>query len=202
MSKAVDDILGFLRSEDLTPEAQAELIERLRDGEADSHKPAGQWVVTAANGALYSAEEAPVHIDWVHGPDVDRDSGLQVMFYHGRDDGKPVIQIDGSADFRINVNDCPVWDQSTEFGYVMPKELRESKVTDAKRERVWVGTISDVDGVWVYVGATKRALFADMRANYAPVEYREESDFDWTKRVSNQAGAIVHTDSYYVEGAD
>ena len=206
MSKAVDDILGFIRGEFLSDYDQAELIDRLRDGEADHHKPAGQWVASPPPampaGVRFSAEEAGFNVDWIHGPDVPMTHGLVVTFYHGQMDGKPVIQIDGTADFRINVNDCPVWDQSTEFGYVMPEELRESKPAPKQRERVWVGTISDVDGVWVYVGASKRALFADMRANYAPVEYREESDFDWTKRVSNQAGAIVHTDSYYVEGAE
>jgi hypothetical protein len=191
MSKAVDDILGFLRGEDLTPEAQAELIERLRDGEADSHKPAGQWVVTALNGALYSAEEAPVHIDWVHGPNIPADSGLQITFYHGRDDGKPVIQIDGSADFRINVNDCPVWDQSTERDYEVPEELKERLEFNARgreRKKVWVGVIKDYDGTWVYVGATEQAMFADMRANYGPVEFREESNHEWIKRVDNAGG--------------
>jgi hypothetical protein len=44
----------------------------------------------------------------------NQDLGLMVTFYIGQSDGKPVIQIDGSADFRVNVNDCPIWDQSTE----------------------------------------------------------------------------------------
>lgn len=66
-------------------------------------------------------------------------------------------------------------------------------------QMVWVGTISDMDGVWVYVGESERALYQTMRSNYAPVEFRDESNFDWTKRVAN-AGATVHADSYYVEG--
>ncbi len=39
---------------------------------------------------------------------------LEVVFFHGAEDGKPVIQIDGSMDFRINVNDGTIWDQSPE----------------------------------------------------------------------------------------
>lgn len=42
------------------------------------------------------------------------DLSLEVSFYMGLHDGKPVIQIDGTGDFRINVNDSPIWDQSTE----------------------------------------------------------------------------------------
>ena len=211
MSKAVDDILGFLRTEHLSDEDQAELIQRLRDGEGDNHKPAGQWVITGLNGALYSAEEAPAHVSWVHGPDVDPDDGLEITFYHGQMDGKPVIQIDGSADFRVNVNDCPVWDQHTDQDYEIPVELRESLETRqrmlAKAEtikagkRVWVGVIRDFEGAWIYVGATERALLADMRSNYSMVEWREESTREWTRRVED-IGATVTYDSYYVEGED
>lgn len=39
---------------------------------------------------------------------------LEVVFFHGAEDGKPVIQIDGSMDFRINVNDGTIWDQNPE----------------------------------------------------------------------------------------
>lgn len=35
---------------------------------------------------------------------------LIVTFYYGEHDGKPVVQIDGDADFRVNVNDGPIWD--------------------------------------------------------------------------------------------
>jgi len=223
MSKAVDDILGFLRTESLSDEDQAELIQRLRDGEADKAKPAGQWVSALPSPALvgrkFDAEQAGFNVDWVHGPDVPQTHGLVVTFYHGQMDGKPVIQIDGEADFRINVNDCPVWDQRTGLDYVMPEELKggvkcahcgmphrssyceEDRPALKQREMVWVGTIKDIDGIWVYVGATKQALYADMRSNYGLVEYREESDHDWVKRVQD-TGALIHTDSYYVEGAE
>lgn len=39
---------------------------------------------------------------------------ITVVTYFGQEDGKPVLQIDGSADFRINVNDGVVFDRSTE----------------------------------------------------------------------------------------
>ena len=40
----------------------------------------------------------------------DEDPPLDVTFYHGAQDGVPVIQIDGGGRFRINVNDAPIWD--------------------------------------------------------------------------------------------
>lgn len=122
MSKAVDDILAFLRTETLSMEDQAELIARLRDGEADNARPAGAWVVDIPGGGLRSAEEGTFGVRWVHGPHVDQDEALTVSFFHGRTDGRPTIQIDGEAIFRINVNDYAIWDQSTEDAYEPPKE--------------------------------------------------------------------------------
>lgn len=127
----VDALLESVRSIHLSPEEQAELIQRLRDGEGEEHKPAGQWIASrhpaSPAGVRFSAEEAGFNVEWIHGRDFD-DGGLTVTFYHGQMDGKPVIQIDGEADFRINVNDCPVWDQSTEVDYSMPEELKEALV--------------------------------------------------------------------------
>lgn len=128
----VDALLESVRSIGLSPDEQAELIQRLRDGEGDNHKPAGQWVTSSPEGR-FSAEEPGFNVDWIHGPKVDPDHGLAVTFYHGRDDGKPVIQIDGEADFRINVNDCPVWDQQTGEPYVMPEELESDMVARVER---------------------------------------------------------------------
>lgn len=130
MSKAVDDILSFLRSESLSDEDQAELIQRLRDGEGDTHPPAGAWVGHPPIGQTFDAEMNTGPIQWVRGPAVAPDEGLVLTFYHGQMDGKPVIQIDGSADFRININDCPVWDQSTEEDYHMPEELKEALIRE------------------------------------------------------------------------
>ncbi|QOP66214.1 hypothetical protein SEA_DANIELLEIGNACE_74 [Arthrobacter phage DanielleIgnace] len=57
----------------------------------------------------------PLHHHVVRVPHAtDEDLGLEVIFWMGREDGKPVIQIDGRGDFRINVNDNPIWDRSTE----------------------------------------------------------------------------------------
>ena len=130
MSKAVDDILSFLRSESLSDEDQAELIRRLRDGEGDTHRPAGTWVAMTPSAIQIAAEDNGFNVGWIHGPDVDVEDNLEITFFHGQMDGKPVIQIDGQADFRINVNDCPVWDQSTEVDYHMPEELKEALVRE------------------------------------------------------------------------
>jgi hypothetical protein len=47
------------------------------------------------------------------GKDPENDH-LEVTFYMGEADGKPVIQVDGDGDFRINVNEGVVFDRSTE----------------------------------------------------------------------------------------
>ena len=44
---------------------------------------------------------------------------LTVVTYFGQADGKPVLQIDGEADFRINVNDAPVYDRHTDSESVL-----------------------------------------------------------------------------------
>lgn len=206
----VDSLLESIRSIGLSMDEQAELIQRLRDGEGEEHKPLGQWVASRPPAApvdvRFNAEQPGFNVDWIHGPDVSADNGIVVTFYHGQMDGKPVIQIDGSADFRINVNDCPVWDQSTEVDYSIPKELQEeldirkgvlASASPPQKQEVWVGTIKDGYGSWIFVGATREALYHYMRSNYGEVEYRDESNYDWSKRVNDVATLTV--DSYYVE---
>lgn len=39
---------------------------------------------------------------------------LEVTFYEGELDGKPVVQVDGGGDFRVNINDGVVFDRHTE----------------------------------------------------------------------------------------
>jgi len=39
---------------------------------------------------------------------------LGVTFYKGDTDSKPVIQVDGNGDFRVNVNDSTIYDRHTE----------------------------------------------------------------------------------------
>lgn len=41
---------------------------------------------------------------------------FEVTVYYGETDNKPVVQVDGSGDLRVNVNDAPVFDQDTEAG--------------------------------------------------------------------------------------
>jgi len=52
------------------------------------------------------------------GPEPEADH-LEVTFYKGEADGKPVIQIDGAGDFRINVNDGVVFNRSTESNSIL-----------------------------------------------------------------------------------
>lgn len=47
------------------------------------------------------------------------DDELDIAFFKGADDRKPVIQIDGQGDFRINVNDAPVYDRHTDTESVL-----------------------------------------------------------------------------------
>jgi hypothetical protein len=42
------------------------------------------------------------------------DERLEVTFYKGVDDRKPVVQVDGGGDFRVNVNDGVVFDRHTD----------------------------------------------------------------------------------------
>jgi hypothetical protein len=51
--------------------------------------------------------------------DFEEDRRLVVTFYKGEADGKPVIQIDGDGDFRINVNDGVVFNRSTDSNDVL-----------------------------------------------------------------------------------
>ncbi|POH72451.1 hypothetical protein [Arthrobacter glacialis] len=56
---------------------------------------------------------------WLHQPDgsvsIETDAEpILATFYCGEFDGRPVVQIDGAAAFRVNVNDSTIWDQSPE----------------------------------------------------------------------------------------
>ena len=42
-----------------------------------------------------------------------------------------------------------------------------------EQQKVWIGVITDVYGQFIYVGATKEALFYDMRTNYGEIEFRD-----------------------------
>lgn len=71
-------------------------------------EPRGTWQANPnglgeGDGEFYYQGNDPAH-------------GITVVTYMGHDDGKPVIQIDthGDVNFRINVNDAPIWDQSAE----------------------------------------------------------------------------------------
>lgn len=70
------------------------------------------------------------------------------------------------------------------------------------QQKVWIGLIVDhtYDMQWIYVGATEEALYYDMRQNYGEIEWRDESNYEWSKRVRDIAELTV--ESYYVETAE
>lgn len=70
-----------------------------------------------ARGAwVWSDQENLENAGLAHHTAGQEDPNLEISLWHGYHDGKPVIQIDthGDVDFRINVNDAPIWDQSAE----------------------------------------------------------------------------------------
>lgn len=119
----VDEVIEQIPQEDGTVEALRELRTEL----------IGMVNPEAKRWGIWEYEQIPAggHIkDYMHKvslPDVgridseDKELGLEVTFYMGQMDGKPVIQIDGSGDFRVNVNDGPIWDQSTETSWKGPQ---------------------------------------------------------------------------------
>ena len=72
----------------------------------------------APNWGIWEYEQQPTNDPGLNGfmhvvripSTADKDQYLEVTFYKGATDGKPVVQIDGQGDFRINVNDEPIWD--------------------------------------------------------------------------------------------
>ncbi|AMM44251.1 hypothetical protein BJD78_gp81 [Arthrobacter phage KellEzio] len=56
--------------------------------------------------SIVTADSVQLH----HHVAADDYQPLAVSFWHGPTDGVPVIQIDGEGQFRINVNDAPIWD--------------------------------------------------------------------------------------------
>lgn len=60
------------------------------------------------------------------------DEYLEVTFYKGVDDRKPVVQIDGAGDFRVNVNDCPVYDRHTDSDSLMGRAALALYHTDVQ----------------------------------------------------------------------
>lgn len=83
-----------------------EIAARIDEAEV---KPVGDWKLAIGGKPMAPAggiktvvlEHTASHEDAV---------GFEVQFWHGRDDGVPVIQIDGKGQFRVNVNDAPIWD--------------------------------------------------------------------------------------------
>lgn len=68
----------------------------------------------ASKETLKQMADAGVTNIFLDTENVKTNEELRVTFYLGEMDGKPVVQVDGSGDFRVNVNDAPVFDRHTE----------------------------------------------------------------------------------------
>jgi hypothetical protein len=69
----------------------------------------------AARGAIEQMDAAGVTNLYVDTENTTNPKeSLRATFFLGEEDGKPVVQIDGTGDFRVNVNDGVVFDRHTE----------------------------------------------------------------------------------------
>ena len=109
----VDDVLESL-ARHLTPAELVELARRVPELEVE---PLGKWQAKVfGKQVAVGAEMSEVYIAHQM-PESDEEPGvtLSLQVWHGADDGVPVVQIDGTGRFRVNVNDAPVWDADPEL---------------------------------------------------------------------------------------
>lgn len=102
MSIEADEAMIVIEAMELSSGATEALIRQLSTNLADGETGEG-------------GDSAP----WLQQPDgstsIQTDAEpILVTFYRGEIDGRPVVQIDGAAAFRVNVNDSTIWDQSPE----------------------------------------------------------------------------------------
>lgn len=109
--------------------------------EDNNHPAAGTFYNRACEEGLdhYPAED-------------DQNPNIAVTVYHGVKDGKPVLQIDTTGhnvDFRINVNDCTVYDSGTDSGeFELVLNSAKDHVKTLRREAK------------IHVGSSREDLFA------------------------------------------
>lgn len=108
---AVDDVIRELDGR-LTDEELQELSYRVTE-EVKARGPLGVWKVTTqeteAGPMMVHAKN--LQVEWT---EMNGATSLAVTVYSGEKDGVPVIQIDGGAFFRVNVNDGPIWNANPE----------------------------------------------------------------------------------------
>lgn len=102
MSIEADEAMIVIEAMELSSGATEALIRQLSANLADSDAredgSSASWLQQLDGSTSIQADEEPI----------------LVTFYRGELDGRPVVQIDGSAAFRVNVNDSTIWDQSPE----------------------------------------------------------------------------------------
>lgn len=102
MSIEADEAMIVIEAMELSSRATEALIRQLSanlaDGEASDGDSSAPWLQQPDGSTSIQTDEEPI----------------LVTFYRGKIDGRPVVQIDGAAAFRVNVNDSIIWDQSPE----------------------------------------------------------------------------------------
>lgn len=102
MSIEADEAMIVIEAMELSSGATEALIRQLStnlaDGEASEGGGSAPWLQQPDGSTFIQTDEEPI----------------LVTFYRGEFDGRPVVQIDGAAAFRVNVNDSTIWDQSPE----------------------------------------------------------------------------------------
>lgn len=110
----VDDVLETLARR-LTREELLELARKVPELEVEAK---GAWQLRQGD-KLQALGGEMVDIKVEHrleeGEDDEPGVNLSLTFWHGQEDGVPVVQIDGTGRFRVNVNDAPVWDADPEL---------------------------------------------------------------------------------------
>lgn len=88
----------------LSREELAELVTMLDGVEV---RPNGEWRLVMAGRTLADGEGMQSVL--LEHANIEDATGLSIVVYHGSADGVPVVQIDGDGQFRVNVNDGPIW---------------------------------------------------------------------------------------------
>jgi hypothetical protein len=118
VSERVDAILQTLQAK-LTQQELDDLAQALTEAGAVEVRPAGDWCVIVDERNLARGKDEMSKVQFEHWEDEKEEIDLTVTVFHGPDDGRPVIQIDGEARFRVNVNDAPIWDGDPEHQHLM-----------------------------------------------------------------------------------
>lgn len=102
MNIEADEAMIVIEALELSPTATEaairQLTANLTEGEAGSADESAQWLQQPDGSVSIETDAEPI----------------LATFYRGEFDGRPEVQIDGAAAFRVNVNNSTIWDQSPE----------------------------------------------------------------------------------------